>query len=392
MNARRLAAVSVLALAPAWPVAATTTLPAKTLDIGVILRLDDRFNGQFNETVSALVDGIEIAKTLFEESNPSTTVRLHRYPHAKSLSSVVDAANRALQDGVPAVVGGELSEEAFVLRDILGPRRVVLVTPTATHPDVTEKHPYAFRACFSDRLVASRLAAFTAGSLKPARVALIHNVSSPYTDFLSRQFLTAFGRRNLRARPPVPIETVEVLRDKTDFDAEIERFKAHGVTHVVMLTHQSDLVRFVLQASRKGFHPVYVGSDGWGSNEHVFEKLVKESPSGGRFVGFRNSYMRDDVDTPMARRFREAHARLHSRSPTAWSAIAFDAAWALLTAMQNASDPRSGKAVQQALKSIKDLELVTSERFSFGPDNSPRKDLYIYRLDKQGVRYEITLR
>lgn len=392
MDTRPLAAAALLALAPEPSAAAGPAQSAKVLDVGIVLRLNDQYNGQFNETVSAMAEGIETAKALFEQSNPSTTVRLHRYPHSRTLGSVVEAANQALKDGVPAVLGGELSEEAFVLRDILGPRRVVLMTPTASHPDVTEKHPYSFRACFSDRDVARQLAGFTADSLKPARVALVHNVSSPYTDFLSREFLKEFERRNRPAPWPVPIEKVEVLRDKTDFDAEIDRFKAHGVTHVAMLTYQSDLIRFVLQASRKGFHPVYVGSDGWGSNEQVLQKLVKDSGIGARFVGYRNSYARDDADNPMALRFREAYARLHAKSPTMSASIAFDAAWVLLTAIQNARDPRSGKAIREALKETQGLELVTTRDFSFGPDNSPRKDLFIYRLDGRGARFEAALR
>jgi hypothetical protein len=47
-------------------------------------------------------------------------------------------------------------------------------------------------------------------------------------------------------------------------------------------------------------------------------------------------------------------------------------------------------AIQKKLQSIRDIKLVTSEHFSLGPENSPRKDLYIYRLDKDGIRYEVT--
>jgi hypothetical protein len=60
--------------------------------------------------------------------------------------------------------------------------------------------------------------------------------------------------------------------------------------------------------------------------------------------------------------------------------------------MEKASNPRNGDEVRKQLHAIRNLPLVTSENFTFGPDNSPRKDLYIYKLDKKGINYEVTLK
>jgi len=389
-NALLSATVTLLAacLAP-LPAAAND---GKILNVGLVLRLDDKFNGQFNETVSAMAEGIETARALFESLHPGVRIKLHRYPHGKDLESVVAAADRLIRDKIPAAIGGELSEEAFVLRDKLGPRKIVFITPTGSNPAITENQPYAFRACFSDRFVASGLAAFTIDRLKPRAVGLIHNVSSAYTDFLGRQFLETFGERMSKSATPVPIYAEKVVRDTMDFGASIRRFIENRVTHVVMPTHQSDLLRFALQAADQGFFPVYVGSDGWGSNEQVLAKLVKHPAHGAKFMAFRNSYMNENADAKMARMFRERYESMHTHRPTAWSAVAFDAAWVLFTAMESTAEPRTGDSIRDALLGIKGLQLVTSESFSFGPDNSPRKDLHIYRLDKDGSHYEEALR
>ena len=60
--------------------------------------------------------------------------------------------------------------------------------------------------------------------------------------------------------------------------------------------------------------------------------------------------------------------------------------------MNQVKDANNGTAIRDQLHNIKSVKVVTSEHFSFGPDNSPRKDLYIYRIDKDGVHYEVTLK
>jgi branched-chain amino acid transport system substrate-binding protein len=360
----------------------------KVLNVGIILRLND----QFNESVSAMMTGIETAKALFEKDHPSVKIVFHKYAHNEDLESVVAASNLAIKDKVPAVIGGELSEESFVLRDKLGANKIVFITPTSSNPAVTENQPYAFRACFSDRLVASQLANLTIDHLKPKVVGLLHNVSSPYTDFLSQQFLETFKERMSKQSQSIPIFEEKVLRDTTDFSEQIRHFMDNKVTHVIMPVHQTDFLRFQLQAAGLGFFPVYVGSDGWGSNDNVLRKFVTESKTGVNFVAFRNSYWKEDANFEMANRFKGQYAMMNKKQPTAWSAISFDAAWVLFTAMSQVKDVNNGTAIRDQLHAIKSVKAVTSEHFSFGPDNSPRKDLYIYRIDKDGIRYEVTLK
>lgn len=362
----------------------------KTLRVGIILRLNDKFN----DTVSAMTTGIETAKALYERKHPGVKIELKHYPHSNDLESVMKAANQSIADKVPAVIGGELSEEAFVIGDRLGESKSVFITPTSSNPKVTEGKPYAFRACFSDRLVASQLAHYMVDILKPKSIGLLHNVSSPYTDFLSKQFMETHAEIMAKFPPDrrVPLHQEKVLRDTPDFGKQIDAFMEKGVTHIAMLTHQSDLLKFALQAANKGFFPVYLGSDGWGSNEHVHKNLVIESPHGSKFSAFRNSYWKQDAQTPMAKDFRETYEGMHTRKPTAWSAISFDAAWILFTAMDRAKKPSDGEEIRKQMTQIKKLHLVTADQFAFGPDNSPRKDLYIYRLDKSGINYEATLR
>lgn len=361
--------------------------PKKTLHVGVILRLDDKFNN----SVSEMMTGLETAKNLFEQKN-HVKITLHRYAHAEELSTVAIAAEQAIKDKVPAVIGGELSEESFVLRDKLGPKEIVFMTPTSSNPAVTDGFSFSFRACFSDKTVAEKLAQFTEEKLKPKAIGVIHNISSPYSDYLSKQFIEGFNVAKKEHSVSVPVFEEKILRDTMDFSSQIKNFIDHKVTHVVMLAHQTDLLRFALQAEKMNFFPTYVGSDGWGNNENVRKKLVLESPNGSKFIGFRNSYWKEETPTKMGTEFKNQYRKLYSHDPSAWSAITFDAAIILFTAMKNAKDPTSGPSIREEMLKIKNIPLVTTQTFQFGPDNSPKKDLYIYRIDQSGIKFEGTLK
>lgn len=363
---------------------------AKTLVTGVALRMND----QYNTSIDSLMKGIETAKALFEEKNQGVSINLKLYPHGPALSSVSDAADQIIKSGTPIVIGGELSEESIVLGDKLGPKSIVLITPTSSSPQVTENKPFAFRACFSDTQVADELAKFVKASLKPASVGVLQNVSSPYTDYLSSRFTdtykTLLESESVSERKSIVVQ--KILRHTVDFSSNIDFFIANKVTHVAMFTHDYEITRFSIQAANKGFFPVYIGSDGWGNNEFVFENLVKNAPSGDKFIAYRNSYWKEDSKSAMVGDFQRTFQAKFHKNPDAWSAIAFDSAWIAFTAQNNAKNPTDGESIRQSFRQLQRLKLVTSDTFSFEKDNSPKKDLFIYKISKKGVTQEATLK
>lgn len=358
---------------------------SKVLEFGVILRLKDTFN----DTLTYTMSGIETAKALFEKAHPGVQVKLKTYTHDDSLRSVLEASQKAIQDELPAVIGGEISEESFVIRHQLGPKKMVFITPTSSNPEVTEGYPYSFRICYSDKWVASEMARFTL-TLDPKAVGLIHNVSSPYTDFQSKHYLETFNElmEDREAEDRIPIFEEQVIKDTTQFGQQIRRFIQKGVTHVMLPLHRGDFLRFVTQANMLGYFPVYVGTDGWGSTEHIQRDLFDRSQWRSKFIGFRSVFWNDRIHSALSDRFRSEYLRKTSSNPNSWAAVGFDSAWVLLHAMNKAANPKDGEQIRVELKKIKDFQLVTQKKFAFGPDNSPFTSVPIFRIQGQGSPLE----
>ncbi len=361
----------------------------KSLTVGVVLRLSDKYNS----TVPALDNGIQVAKILYEIEHPGVKITLKRYSIGEDLTSSIHASEQIIADKVKAVVGGEYSEESLVLGEQLGPQKVVFITPTSSNPSVTENRPYSFRACASDKAVAEKLAKFTVNHLKPNAVGLIHNLSSPYTDFLSKKFLEVYEAEMKKRSPEkqIPIFEEKILNDTQDFSKQIDLFIEKKITHVVMPTHETDFLRFAIHAATKKYFPIYIGADGWGPNNKVYENFVKNSGYGNHFIAYQTNYWKEENTSPAVKLFKSTYEKETGVPATSWAGSAFDAAWILFSAMDKTHNLQDGSEIQKNMKTIGGSNLITTNHFKFGSDNSPNKDLFIYRIDKSGIRYEVAL-
>lgn len=344
------------------------------LRVGIAFRLDEKYD----RSVTALLDGVKAAAALYEKDKGQKLEFIYQ-SYTASLTSVIAAARELVGRKVSAVIGGEMSEEALALGEILNGAGIVLMTPTASNPDVTKDRPFVFRACFSDRQVADKLAEYTALQLKPKSVGVLHNVSSPYSDFLSRRFMETFGKLTQNR---TPVSVYQVLRRTSNMAEPVTQFQKAGVTHVAMFTHDTDLFSFVAEATPRGFMPTYLGSDGWGSNDFVFGRMVRDFPLGKGFNALRNSYWLESRKSPLKNRVLRA---VGEKGLNEWTAIGFDSGWMLFHAMGSATNSKSGESIRRSLLALRGLPLLTSETLSFGPHNALDKNLYLYRISRSGV-------
>ena len=107
-------------IAVGWLGLSESLAEQRRVTVGVALRL----NEQYDHHLISYTRGIETAQYLFSQRYPSLIIALKTVPHGWELSSVVDAANSLIQARVPAVLGGEMSEEALVLGERLEAEKI----------------------------------------------------------------------------------------------------------------------------------------------------------------------------------------------------------------------------------------------------------------------------
>jgi amino acid efflux transporter len=364
----------------------TSFAAPREVNIALIFRLNDKFN----ETTKNLVKGIELAKAVYEKEG-KFKINLSEYSHDEKLVTVVEAATKAIKDGHKIIIGGENSDEAMAIADAIAGKDVVLLTPTATNPRVTAGRPHVFRTCVSDDKVADKLAEFAFSSLKATRIGVLHNVSYPYSDFLSKRFaykVQEFIDGSTASKNQRPIVVVQkVVRNQNDYSKEIKFFKEQGITHLALLSFQSDLLRFNSQALLEGLNPVYLGSDGWGLNETVQKQIAKEVKGYLSFTGFRNVYWHHGNSNSANTNFKKNYLARYKEEANGWAAITYDTVTVILESVSKIHGQLTGKSMQTALSAYKGYNLLTTDKFSFDNNNTPSQNVFIYKINNQSIGF-----
>ena len=195
-------------------------------------------------------------------------------------AAAVNAANKLInQDGVKFILGEVCSGATIPVTEITDPAKILLLSPTATNPNVTvdksgKTKEFAFRACYIDPFQGGVLAQFAATRLKAKKAFIIYDQSNDYTIGLATAFEAQFTKLGGKI---VGKETY--TKTDTDFSAILAKIK-NAKPEVVLLPDYYNIVNLVTkQAKEKGITVPFVGGDGWDSPD-----LDKAAASGGYFT------------------------------------------------------------------------------------------------------------
>lgn len=184
-------------------------------------------------------------------------------------------------DRVPVVIGEACSTPTLVMAPIVNEAKVVLISPSATSPDITTQGgEYVFRTSPSDAFqgrVAAEYAYESLGSRKAAVVA----ESTDYAQGLSRVFIQRFGELGGAVAIDVtynPGETsfashvTRVLVEKPDIVYLVPQTPAAGVNFLKQYRNQSGRAQIIGSE-------VLAGRDIVRENASVMERLLVTEPA-----------------------------------------------------------------------------------------------------------------
>ncbi len=347
-------------------------LASSTVRVGVALRASP----ELNSFAPDLNRGIEFAKERFESLHPGSSFELVRYP--------VQAAKPILEDGVKFVIGGEMSDEAFALAEQFHDKKVLLLTPTASNPLLTSGDPFVVRFCYSDDQVARQMAEYAASLPSVRSLGVLHNTVNSYSDYLTTRFLERY--EELQAKKKGPAVTVfRFASEAPDFRNAVQKFKAADVDLVVAFTLQESLRAFTKLATGANFHPHYLGTDGWGTDQSVVQLLSNQGIR--QFEGVRNSYWHPESQNPSTSRFRKAFLKKYGTEPNAWNAVAYDTAFVLFSSIEKSKGKPDPESVAAILKNDSFGDAVTAKSIRFNSKNGVIRPLYLYQVGPSGARF-----
>jgi branched-chain amino acid transport system substrate-binding protein len=284
------------------------------------------------------------------------------------------------QDKVVAILGAVASSNSLAAAPIAQEAKIPMVSSSSTNPAVTEVGDYIFRAAFIDPFQGQVMANFASNDLKAVKAAIMTDANSDYSIGLANVFKEVFTKNG-----GTIVSEVSFVSGDTDFNAILTSVK-NADPDVVFVPSYYDTVGLILNQAKNnvGFPEdvIFLGADGWDSPT-LFE-LAGDAANGHYF----SNHYSPDVDSPEAKKFIEAFKAKYNEVPDALAALAYDTAYMVFEAIEDAGSADS-TAIRDALIKI-NLKAVTGT-IKLNEKRDPVKSAVVIKIEDQKQKYFTTV-
>jgi branched-chain amino acid transport system substrate-binding protein len=289
--------------------------------------------------------------------------------------SAAAVSQKFVSGGVLAMIGPNASRNAVPAAVVAESNRLLMISPWATNPKLTENKKYIFRACFTDDFQGNVVAAFVYKKLGHRKAAVLFDVASEYNKGIALVFKNSF----MKAGGAMAAFESYSTGDK-DFTAQLSKIKASGADVLFLPNYYNEVPLQIQQARQAGFSGPIVGSDSWGSEEIL--KLGKDMMNGLYFT----THYAADMATDRAKKFIADYQARYGSKPDDVAALTFDSFGLLFESIQKAQS-RDPEKVRAQLSSLSKFPGVTGT-MEFSPGSgSPVKSAVVIMIKNNAFTY-----
>lgn len=174
----------------------------------------------------------------------------------------VSVANQLVNKKAQFVIGHVCSGATIAAADVYNEEGLVMITPTATNPALTEKgYKGIFRACGRDDQQGAIAGKFIADKFKGKKIAVIHDKQA-YGKGLVDEATKAMGAAGVK-----PAFEASINAGEKDFTALVTRLKNEGIEVVYFGGYHPELGLMLRQSGDLGFKGQFVSGEAMSSTE-----------------------------------------------------------------------------------------------------------------------------
>jgi branched-chain amino acid transport system substrate-binding protein len=289
--------------------------------------------------------------------------------------SAAAVAQKFVSRRVVAMIGPNASRNAVPAAVVAESNSLIMISPWATNPKLTENKKYVFRACFTDDFQGVVVAAFVFKKLALKKAAVLFDVASEYNKGIAEVFKAEFTR----AGGTVACFESYSTGDK-DFTAQLSKIKSSGAEVLFLPNYYNEVPLQIQQARQQGFTGPVVGSDSWGSEEIL--KLGKGVMEGLYFT----THYAPDMATDRAKKFINDYQARFGARPDDVAALTYDAMGMLFESIQKAGADDPSKVLAQ-LSNLSEFEGVTGVMKFTPGSGSPSKSAVVIQIKNNAFTY-----
>ena len=313
------------------------TAQAAPLTVGVLAPISGSSAADGNDIVKGVKTAVEVVKS--EGGIPGfDAIEVEVQDSACDPRQAVAGANKLVNSKVAGVVGAYCSSATIPASEVLNEEKIVMITPASTNPKVTERgFKYMFRMCGLDSQQSIAAVKFMKDQLK-AKTVYILDDKTTYSQGLAEGVAEEAKKNGLNV-----VATEHVNEGDMDYSAVLTKVKeANPDVFYMSLQNSSAGIRMIKQFRQMGIKSAVLSQDA------VYHpNFIKEAPEQSQGVYFTFGYA--DKNAPVYKKFLEKYTAMNGE-PGAYSAYAFDSAYALLSAIKDAKSTDADKIRAELMK------------------------------------------
>lgn len=265
------------------------------------------------------------------------------------------AADRELIDaGVVTIIGHATSEATLAGLTVTNPARVVLLSPSATAPELSGRDDYFFRVVQA-RIAPVQFAEHLRRKLGQKRISVIYDTDNAA---YSKGYLQAFRGELQSLGGTVVAETTFSSKTQPDFAPLVARLRAGDPDGFLIVASDIDTA-LIAQRTRLMGWQIPLSTSAWAQTETLINNGGKAVE--GMRIEISNALILDPQTTRF-QAFRRSYQARFGQIPSFGAVLGYDSAFVLATALRKTDGEAQG--LPQALLGIKNFRGL-GDVFSF---------------------------
>lgn len=244
-----------------------------------------------------------------------------------------NTATKLVSGGANVVIGHICSGATKAALPIYGEADVIVMSPSATNPALTQSgdYPNFYRTIASDDAQARTEVDFAVNVLKAKKIAVIHDKG----DY--GKGLAEFAKQFIEQGAIAQVVLYEgITPGAVDYSAVVQKIKRTRADAVIFGGYHPEASKIITQMRKKKMDTVFISDDG--VKDDTFIKVAGKYAEGVYATG-----PADVSSNPITKQYREEHMKVYGSEPGAFFDNAVAAAIALTNAIEKAgsTDPKA---------------------------------------------------
>ena len=239
----------------------------------------------------------------------------------------VNAYNKLMDWGMQVMVGPTTTGASIAVADKVYADRTIMLTPSASSPDVTAGKDNVFQVCFTDPNQGTGSADYIADNMTGAKVAVIYRNDDAYSQGIRDTFVAEAAAKGLE----VVYEGTFTADTATDFSVQLTAAQSAGADTVFLPIYYQPASVILTQAAAMNYAPTFFGVDGMdgiltmeGFDTSLAEGVMLLTPFSA------------DAEDERTQNFVKAYQAAYGDVPNQFAADAYDGVYIMKAALEAA--------------------------------------------------------